>query len=275
MSFGKSKIYVLDIFGEISATPGSSLGGKATDMQKVIDFLHKAEIEGPEEVSGIIIRLNTPGGTTGTSEEVAMMIGKVRQAGIPVVASIADVCCSGGYWIASACDYIFANRTSMTGSIGVIMMLPNYKGLSEKVGVHYVTVKAGKMKDIGNPFRELSEEESEFLHQHAAETHKIFIDEVVKNRRLTPGGEDCTLFDGRPFSAEFAKENGMIDEIGTFYDALDYLLLRIGKNEEEVKIKTAVKSKGAIAKLFSGEISDIIMSAMQKFLAGGNQLIMR
>ena len=275
MSFGKSKIYVLDIFGEISATPGSSLGGKATDMQKVIDFLHKAEMEGPEEVSGIIIRLNTPGGTTGTSEEVAMMIGKVRQAGIPVVASIADVCCSGGYWIASACDYIFANRTSMTGSIGVIMMLPNYKGLSEKVGVHYVTVKAGKMKDIGNPFRELSEEESEFLHQHAAETHKIFIDEVVKNRRLTPGGEACMLFDGRPFSAEFAKENGMIDEIGTFYDALDYLLLRIGKNEEEVKIKTAVKSKGAIAKLFSGEISDIIMSTMQKFLAGGNQLIMR
>lgn len=275
VGFGKKKVYILDIFGEISAAPSKSMGGKTTDMQKVIEFLHKAEMSGSKKVGGIIVRLNTPGGTTGTSEEVAMMIGKVRAAGVPVVASIADICCSGGYWIASACDYIFANRTSMTGSIGVIMMLPNCKGLSEKIGVHYVTVKSGKMKDIGNPFRNLSEEKTEFLQQHATETHRIFIDAVAKNRNLILHQEDMELFDGRPFSAVFAKEHGLIDQIGTFYDAFGYLLETTDMNEDDVIVRTAVKSKGFVSKLFSSEISDIIASTAQRFLSGSSQILVR
>ena len=268
--FNKRIIYILDIFGEISASPSNSLGTKATNMQKVIKFLHKAEMKGPEEIAGIILRLNTPGGTTGTSEEIAMMIGKVRRIGIPVVASIADICCSGGYWIASACDYIFANRTSMTGSIGVIMQVPNFKGLSEKLGVQYVTIKSGKMKDIGNPFRELSDEEETFLKEHAKEAHDIFINEVVKNRNLK--SINLELFDGRPFSAVFAKENNLIDEIGTFYDALEYLLDKTNESENNVKIKSAIKNEGFVSRLFSSE-SDIATSMVQKLLSVSQPII--
>ena len=93
----KKKVYVLDIFGIIEAASSSiSLNKKNTDMQKVIKALHKIAGKDSKEVAGVIIHLNTPGGTTGTSEEVAMMVEKVREKGIPVVASIADICCSGG-----------------------------------------------------------------------------------------------------------------------------------------------------------------------------------
>lgn len=107
----KKKVYVIDIFGVIEASSSSiSLSKKNTDMQEVIRTLRKIAGKEGEDIAGVIMHLNTPGGTTGTSEEAAMMVEKVRAKGIPVVASMADVCCSGGYWIASACDYIFANR---------------------------------------------------------------------------------------------------------------------------------------------------------------------
>jgi protease-4 len=270
MFSSKKKIYIVNIFGEIQASNGGFSSSKP-DMQKVIKSLH--DIGKEENVGGVIIRLNTPGGTTGTSEEVARMIIKLKEKGIPIIASIADVCCSGGYWIASTCDKIFANKTSLTGSIGVIMMVPNYKGLSDKLGVNYITVKAGKMKDMGNPFREMTDEEKIFLEDSAAETHKIFIEEVMKNRHLNEVKDE--LFDGRFFSADYAKEHKMIDEIGTFYDALDFLLNKLGLEEDEVEIKTAVKKKGLISKVFSSEISDIFTTSIRNIISDSKYISMK
>jgi protease-4 len=203
------------------------------------------------------MRLNTPGGTTGTSEEVAMMIENVRKAGVPMIASIADCCCSGGFWIATACDYIFANRTSMVGSVGVIMQLPNFKGLSEKLGVSYYTVKAGKMKDIGNPFREPTEEETKYLTDYAAATHEIFKKAILKNRKNVPDNPE--IFDGRPFSVEFALENHLVDEIGTYYDALAHLLVQQGLEEDDIAIERTEKKKSLLSRIFSAEIEDSIV----------------
>ena len=264
----KKKVYVIDVFGVIEASSSSiPLSKKNTDMQKVIRTLHKIAGEDSDDVAGVIMHLNTPGGTTGTSEEVAMMVEKVRAKGIPVVASMADVCCSGGFWIASACDYIFANRTTMTGSIGVIMQLPNINGLSDKLGVKQVTVKAGKMKDIGNPFRDLTEEEREFLQEHAEETHEIFKEAVRRNRKDIPS-DVPEIFDGRPFSAEFALQNHLIDEIGTFYDALDYLLKKAGLEEKEVTLKQNVEKKGLISRIFSMEMNNTIVNTLAEYIAG-------
>lgn len=263
----KKKVYVIDIFGVIEASSSSiSLSKKNTDMQEVIRTLRKIAGKEGEDVAGVIIHLNTPGGTTGTSEETAMMVEKVRAKGIPVVASMADVCCSGGFWIASACDYIFANRTTMTGSIGVIMQLPNINGLSDKLGVKQVTVKAGKMKDIGNPFRDLTEEEREFLQEHAEETHEIFKEAVRKNRKDIPS-DVPEISDGRPFSAEFALQNHLIDEIGTFYDALDYLLKKAGLEEKDIILKQNVEKKGLISRIFSLEMDNTLVNTLY-YVAG-------
>ena len=258
----KKKVYVIDVFGVIEAASSSiALSRKNTDMQEVMKTLHKIAHKEEENTVGVIMHLNTPGGTTGTSEEVAMMVEKVREKGIPVVASIADICCSGGYWIASACDYIFANRTSMTGSIGVIMQLPNINGLSDKLGIKQVTVKAGKMKDIGNPFRDLTEEERVFLQEHAEETHEIFKEAVKRNRRDVPA-DVPEIFDGRPFSAQFALENHLIDEIGTFYDALDFLLRKAGLEEKDISLQRNGKKNGLLAKLFSLELEGSLLSSV-------------
>lgn len=262
----KKKVYVIDVFGVIEAASSSiALSRKNTDMQEVMKILHKIASKEEDKAVGVIMRLNTPGGTTGTSEEVAMMVEKVREKGIPVVASIADICCSGGYWIASACDYIFANRTSMTGSIGVIMQLPNINGLSDKLGIKQVTVKAGKMKDIGNPFRDLTEEERAFLQDHAEETHEIFKEAVRKNRHEIPA-DVPEIFDGRPFSAQFALENHLIDEIGTFYDALAYLLHQTGVEEKDISLQRNGKKNGLLAKLFSLELDDSLLSSVAGLL---------
>lgn len=259
-------VYVLRINGEIKASDGDKSIPflKNHDLEDAVDFLHDIEMQDDvSDIGGILIRINTPGGSPAMSEEIANMIKKVRAKGVPVIASIGDICCSGGYWIVSACDYVFANKTSLTGSIGVIMMLPNFTGLADKLGVTQETFKAGKMKDIGNPFRRISEDEREFLEGHLKETHKIFIDEVVENRHLDKDNLNEDLFDGRPFSALCAKENNMIDAIGSYHDALAYLLKQIDKKEEDVFIEDAwdTKKKGFLARLLGKTATTLGVSA--------------
>lgn len=257
----KENIYVIRVFGEISATDKKVSNVK---FKEIIDALH--EVETDDRAAGVIMHMNTPGGTTGASEEIATMIQKIRNKGIPVVASIADMCCSGGFWIATACDKIFANKTSLTGSIGVIMMHMDFSNLAEKFGVRQTTIKAGKMKDIGSPFRQMTEEERQYFEDAAKEVHAIFKDEVLKHRKAAMDAvENKTLtvdeiFDGRPFSAVTALDNGLIDEIGTYHDALQYLLDEIGETEDNVEI-LEISSKKSIVEIIQGFMSNAITNA--------------
>jgi len=238
--------------------------------------LHKV-ITGQEETEGILLRLNTPGGTAGASEEVANMLLRVRNKGIPIVATIADVCCSGGYMIACASNYIFSNEMSITGSIGVIMQIPNYQKLADKVGVNFYTIKSGEMKDIGNPVREMTENEKAYLEDSAKRSHELFKKMVRKNRwdgeqkEILEDGTD--LFDGRPIFADDAVKYGLVDCIGTYYDALGYLLHEIRIDEDEIEIVPAIKKKSKLSKLLSFDTESIIESTLSKVL--NNQISVR
>src|SRR5918912_3943577 len=110
-------------------------------------------------VRAVVIRINSPGGVVGPTQEVHDALLRVRQAGKPVVASLGSVAASGGYYVAVAADQIFANPGSLTGSIGVIMQMANVDALMKKVGVDYVVVKAGQFKDLGNFSRPMTPEE--------------------------------------------------------------------------------------------------------------------
>ena len=101
-------------------------------------------------IKAVVIRINSPGGVVGPTQEVYDAIRRVREAGKPVVASLGAVAASGGYYIAVGADQIYANPGSLTGSIGVIMQMANVDSLMKKVGIDYVVVKAGALKDIGN-----------------------------------------------------------------------------------------------------------------------------
>ncbi len=242
----KTKIKIIRIDGVITASSGKNILNHNEGSAAVIKTLH--EIKTDEKIKGVLLRLNSPGGTAGASQEIAALVEDIRSSGKPVIASIADMACSGAYMIASVCDYIFANRLSITGSIGVIMQIPNYKGLSDKLGVTYNTIKSGDMKDIGNPVRQMTEAERSYLTGIAAESHQEFIAIVQKYRNIK-NIEQMT--DGRFISAKQAKDNGLIDDFGTFYDALDYLCKKIGVTEKDIKLIDDGKKKSFISKILN------------------------
>jgi protease IV len=132
------------------------LEGTIVDVDDLVREL-KAHRDNPL-VKAVVLRINSPGGVVGPTQELHAAVTRLRQAGKPVVASLGAVAASGGYYVAVAADKIYANPGTLTGSIGVIFQLPNLDGLMKKVGVDYVVVKAGQYKDIGNISRAMTQE---------------------------------------------------------------------------------------------------------------------
>lgn len=171
-------------------------------------------------VRAVVIRINSPGGVVGPTQELHDAIVRLRKAGKPVVASLGAVAASGGYYTAVAADQIFANAGTLTGSIGVIMQLANLDALMKKVGVDYVVVKAGQFKDIGNVSRPMTPEERRVLQTLLDDVHGQFIDAVAAGRKLDRA-QVVQFSDGRIFSGVQAKALGMVDELGGLEDAVE------------------------------------------------------
>jgi protease-4 len=193
------------------------LEGLITDVDDLLRDL-KGHRENPA-VRAVVVRINTPGGVVGPTQELHDAIQRVRQAGKPVVASLSAVAASGGYYAAVACDQIYANPGTLTGSIGVIMQLANLEQLMKKVGVDYVVVKAGAYKDVGNIARSMTSEERRVLQALLDDVHAQFIDAVARGRNL-PREEVLRFADGRVFSGVQARELKMVDALGGLEDAV-------------------------------------------------------
>jgi protease-4 len=171
-------------------------------------------------VRAVVIRINSPGGVVGPTQEVHDALRRIHDAGKPVVASLGAVAASGGYYAAVAADQIYANPGTLTGSIGVIMQLANVDALLKKVGVDFVVVKAGQFKDIGNPSRPMTAEERRVVQTLLEDVHNQFIDAVAKGRKLDRGAV-VQFADGRVFSGTQALELKMIDALGGLEDAIN------------------------------------------------------
>ena len=193
------------------------LEGIIIDVDEVVQEL-KGLRENPT-VRAVVMRINSPGGVVGPTQEVHDAILRLRQAGKPVVASLGAVAASGGYYIAVAADQIYANPGTLTGSIGVIMQLANFEQLMKKVGVDYVVVKAGQFKDIGNMGRAMTPDERRVLQALLDDVHGQFIGAVATGRKLDR--EEVARFaDGRVFSGVQAKDLKMVDALGGLEDAV-------------------------------------------------------
>lgn len=170
-------------------------------------------------VKAVVLRINSPGGVVAPTQELHDAVIRLRQAGKPVVASLGSVAASGGYYVAVACDQIYANPGTLTGSIGVIMQLANLEQLLKKVGVDYVVVKAGQFKDIGNVARTMTPDERRVMQALLDDVHGQFISAVADGRKLPR--EDVVRFaDGRVFSGVQAKGLHMVDALGGLEDAV-------------------------------------------------------
>jgi len=171
-------------------------------------------------VRAIVLRVNSPGGVVAPTQEIASAVHRVRKAGKPVVASLAAVAASGGYYVASAADRIYANPGTLTGSIGVVMQMANVEGLLKKVGVEYVVVKAGAYKDVGNFARTMSPEERRILQALLDDVYGQFVAAVAEGRGL----DRSTVLgfaDGRIYSGQQARALKMVDELGGLHEAIE------------------------------------------------------
>ena len=171
-------------------------------------------------VRAVVVRINSPGGVVAPTQEIYQEIRKLRERGKPVVASLGSVAASGGYYIAAACDKIYANPGSLTGSIGVVMQLANLEGVLKKIGIEYVVVKAGRHKDIGNFSRAMTPEERKILQDLLDDVHSQFVNAVAEGRQLDRS-EVLSFADGRIFSGQQAKELKMVDALGGLEEAID------------------------------------------------------
>jgi len=219
---GANKILLVDLSGTLAEDlPSFSLGApppRVPLLARVREELQKAEED--DKVRAVIIRINSPGGTITASDILYHEISTFKERRkIPVIAAIMDVGASGGYYAALAADTIVASPTTVTGSIGVVMITINAQGLMEKIGVAPLAIKSGPMKDAGSPFRALTGPELAVFQTVIDEMYGRFVSLIVKARKL-PEDRVRAIGDGRVYTAEQALKLGLIDRIAYLEDVV-------------------------------------------------------
>jgi protease-4 len=212
-------IAVLNIFSTISYVDDSSYFGLI--KSGAVYWLEKLKsIEDQKGVKAVILRINSPGGTIGATQEIYNEILRLKQKGKVVVVSMGDIAASGAYYIACAADYIVANPGTLTGSIGVIIYGIEVSDLFKKIGISYNVIKSGKIKDILSPYRKMTDEEQKLLTALVMDAYQQFFD-VVANSRKIDREKLKEIADGRIFTGKQALEAKLIDEIGDFEKAIE------------------------------------------------------
>ncbi len=220
------KIALIDIDGMIlNYRKSSLLGSTENPMALVIEKLDKAADD--PRVKAIVLRINSPGGTVTASDIIYQHLLAIKKGDKirkrlpkPIVVSMMDVCASGGYYIACSADEIFAEPTTITGSIGVVMMTFNLKGLMDKIGVTTDAIKSGPKKDAGSPFRPLKPDERKIFQDMINQFYNRFVTVVSQSRKIDER-QVRKLADGRIFSGQDAQKLGLIDKLGSLEDAID------------------------------------------------------
>ncbi len=197
----------------------SGYGGSAT-AANITEALRQAGKR--DDIKAVVVRIDSPGGSAAAAQEIAQEIERVKGKGKPVVASMGDVAASGGYWVAASCDEIFANPATTTGSIGVITELVSMEELLKKMGIETEVIKSGPYKDMGSITRKLSSEERKLLEDLIKDVYQQFLLQVEKGRKGKMSPEEIrAVADGRILTGNKAREIGLVDHLGNYYDALD------------------------------------------------------
>ena len=227
--------------------------GLIADSESTIEQLKKFAKD--DSVKAIVLRINSPGGGVGPSQEIHEEVKKLKGKKV-VVASMGALAASGGYYIACASQKIYANPGTITGSIGVIMQFVNVKDLIEKIGLKGMVVKSGAFKDIGSPLREMNPQERELLQGVIDNVHSQFIVAVAEGRKMERESV-AKIADGRIFSGEQAKSLGLVDALGNLEDAVTEAG-KLAKIEGEPRVISPPKKKLSILELLKEEAKSII-----------------
>ena len=227
--------------------------GLIADSDSTIEQIRKFAKD--DSVKAIVLRVNSPGGGVGPSQEIYEEVRKLRGKKV-VVTSMGALAASGGYYIACASEKIFANPGTITGSIGVIMNFVNVRDLVEKIGIRGMVVKSGEYKDIGSPVREMRPEERRLLQGVIDNVHAQFVNAVAEGRGLDRE-KVVAISDGRIFSGEQALALGLVDALGNQQDAVEEAG-RLAKIEGEPKLILPPRKRFSILELLREEAKSII-----------------
>jgi protease-4 len=208
-------VAVIELNGSISAGPQDYFTTTGITPERVRSLLEQAGATAA--VKAVVVRVNSPGGSVVASDEIYQALLSFDK---PVVISMGDTAASGGYYIACGGDHVIAHPDTLTGSIGVISQFITFEGLLDKIGVDAVVITTGPRKDIGSPYREMTEEEKALWREILDQVYEDFVDVVVTAREL-PEETVRELADGSIYTGQQALELGLVDAVGTRDDAID------------------------------------------------------
>lgn len=227
---GADRVGVVELIGPIMDTKKS--------VREIRKFAQTMDLE------AIVLRVDSPGGAVAPSQELFSAM-RLASKSKPVVVSMGSTAASGGFWVAMAGDYIFASAGSITGSIGVIAQNPDLQGVAESLGFNMRTYKSGAHKDMGNPFRSMTESDDAVFMDLIEDIYEQFVDVIIQRRGLDL--EAVKQFaDGRVFTGRAALKYGVIDELGGLYEAAHKAILlarvreakKLGQAEDSIRTDT-------------------------------------
>jgi len=231
---GGAKVVRIAVHGVIMRGSDGGLFDPGIDrIEHILQQIRAATHD--SEVKGLIVEVDSPGGAITPSDEIYEALMRFREGDEErkVLVFMRDLAASGGYYVAIAGDYLMAEPTTIVGSIGVIMQSINMKGLSEKIGIHDVTIKSGDNKDFLNPFQDVDPAQVALLQGMIDEMHERFAGLVQERRGLSDETMD-SMADGRIWSSDDALENGFIDGLGYWDEAVHQMAELL--DEEEIKV---------------------------------------
>lgn len=251
------KIGVLEVYGPISDIRYL--------REQIKDFREK------QTVKAVVLRIDSPGGGVAPSQELYAALKQLADKK-PLIVSMGSVAASGGYYLAVAGQHLFANPGSITGSIGVIMSFPDYRELMDKVGVRAEVVKSGKFKDIGSSYREFSAEDRKLLQNMIDDVHAQFVEAISEGRKM-PVDRLRPYIDGRLFTGRQALEIGLIDELGSFDDAVKYAARKAGLGDDPDLVYPEPEHVDFIERLIQGAASRYLGVKLQRGVSLGPQYL--
>ena len=263
---------VLNFYGPFSGLGFSEkigvidVEGTIRDSRLILSQLVK--FRNDKRIKAIILRIDSPGGGVGASQEIYREVRRTTKEK-KVVVSLAGTAASGGYYIAAAGDKIVANPGTITGSIGVIMEFIRIQELFEKIGISLEVLKSGEFKDIGSPHRELTDRDKELIKELISDIQRQFVNAVAEGRGV-PVEKVLEIADGRILSGAMAKDLGLVDELGNFQDAVE-LAKSLAGIEGEPDLVYPEKTGSRLWELFfksaaeavRGSITDTLKSSVE------------
>jgi len=222
MGKGKEKILIIDISGIISEEEKRGIAGLSGEPDMVARIKEELKTAAKDKhIKAVILRINSPGGTVAASDIIYHEIEQFKnKTNNKVIACIMDLGASGGYYVAVSADKIIAHPTTVTGSIGVIMLNLSVEGLLQKIGVKDTSIKTGEHKDMGSPLKTMTEEERKIFQSILDNMYERFLSVIAENRKELTQEKLKSLADGRIYIAQQALEYGLIDQIGYLDEAI-------------------------------------------------------